>query len=78
MFSKLITFLKRKQTMYRYTINSGTVGGCVMAKNQAEAEAIITKTYKDDPKWVMDWAETFEVSIWIDDDISPKIMQVYP
>ena len=58
--------------MYRFMIGDTECGGCVLASNEEEARAKLIPHYADE------YGGNPVITIWIDDEITPDIVQVYP
>ena len=54
--------------MYRYMIGDTVCGGCVLASNEDTAKIKLREHYGDDEP----------IMVWVDEDISAEIIEVYP
>jgi Cu2+-containing amine oxidase len=64
--------------MYRYTIDDGDYGGCVLASSEDEGEAKVRAAYLKDAEFIKLNGSDFEITVWQDEEISSDVVQVYP
>ena len=81
--------LRKEKHLYRYNINNGEYGGCVLAADESEGESKVRKAYDqaypERFKEIVSW----EIAVWrgtgngwhenrLVDDIDPDVVEVYP
>jgi len=66
--------------MFRYTINSGDRGGCVLAYTEDEALAKVKVHYLKLAETIDDryWKDGDEVTVWMENSFPSDINEVYP
>ena len=63
--------------MYRYTVNEGDYGGCVLAASEDEGLEKVLAFYEKDQDLVEYYNGDFNITVWTDDEFPPDVIQVY-